>query len=193
LNGNLDETYDEFSAGQSSGSGSGSGDGYGYGYGSGVKDTAKSWRDKLRDQIPGARARIPDIMGFDSNGQARDQGRRNGGGKVIEKDEENAWPGGPGKAQAQAPARVPERGPGAKVKPKARPPPSERTLPKHQYLANGLVKVNSRGQHPIYDLIEMGKEKWQGKLKKASKTLSEAVDEYRRRYARAPPRGFDRW
>lgn len=66
-------------------------------------------------------------------------------------------------------------------------------LPAHKYLDNGLLVVNPKGQHPIYDLLEKGKEVWDGKLERASKTLGQAVDEYRRRYDRAPPKGFDRW
>ena len=82
----------------------------------------------------------------------------------------------------------------APTKPKAKAQKKVGTrLPQHEFLANGLVKVNPRGQHPIYDLIEKGKENWDGKLRKASRTLREAVNEYRRRYGRAPPRGFDRW
>ncbi len=66
-------------------------------------------------------------------------------------------------------------------------------MPTHIFLPNGLVEVNPYGQHPIYDLLETGKAIWEGKLKRASKTFGEAVNEYRRRYGRAPPKGFDRW
>lgn len=64
---------------------------------------------------------------------------------------------------------------------------------RHEYLPNGLLKVNPEGRHPIYDLLVRGREAWEDKLVKQSKTLREAVDEYRRRYGRAPPKGFDRW
>jgi hypothetical protein len=66
-------------------------------------------------------------------------------------------------------------------------------LPEHDFLENGLLRVNPRGQHPIYDLLAHGKQEWRRKVGKASKTLKQAVDEYRRRYGRAPPKGFDRW
>ncbi|KAG1724296.1 glycosyl transferase family 90-domain-containing protein [Suillus paluster] len=36
-------------------------------------------------------------------------------------------------------------------------------------------------------------EEWDAKLARASRTLPEAVREYRRRYTRAPPPGFNRW
>lgn len=66
-------------------------------------------------------------------------------------------------------------------------------LAEHRWDANGLVYVNPNGRHPIYDLIERAKETWEEKLDKSSKTLREAVNEYRRRYGRPPPKGFDRW
>ncbi|KAF9078042.1 hypothetical protein BDP27DRAFT_1310663 [Rhodocollybia butyracea] len=63
----------------------------------------------------------------------------------------------------------------------------------HQYQSNGLLAVNPKGQHPIYDLIEKSEAAWQAKLQKASRSLPEAVVEYKRRYGRAPPKGFDKW
>jgi len=47
--------------------------------------------------------------------------------------------------------------------------------------------------HPIYELISRAEKEWQGKLDRASKTLDQAVAEYRRRYLRAPPKGFELW
>ncbi len=70
---------------------------------------------------------------------------------------------------------------------------SEDTLPMHKFLSNGLLEVNPEGPHPIYQLIEFSEKKWEAKLQRASKTLSEAVIEYERRYQRLPPRGFDKW
>jgi hypothetical protein len=63
----------------------------------------------------------------------------------------------------------------------------------HDYLDNGLLLVDPEGGHPIPELIQRAEEAWQTKLDKQSKTLEEAVAEYRRRYGRAPPRGFDHW
>lgn len=97
---------------------------------------------------------------------------------------------------------------GVKQKKKVSPPPpkivpgrdvkevkksKKNVLPPHKYLENGLLQVNPKGQHPIYDMLAKGKEVWEGKLEKASTTLGQAVNEYRRRYGRAPPKGFDRW
>lgn len=66
-------------------------------------------------------------------------------------------------------------------------------LPDHTFLENGLMVVNEKGQHPIFDLIDKAQKQWDDKLAKSSKTLGQAVNEYRRRYGRAPPKGFDRW
>ena len=53
--------------------------------------------------------------------------------------------------------------------------------------------MNPDGAHPILELIKNAEDKWQKKLERASKTLEEAVVEYKRRYKRAPPKGFDDW
>jgi hypothetical protein len=63
----------------------------------------------------------------------------------------------------------------------------------HEYRYDGLLEVNDNGPHPIYELIARAESAWQDKHKRASKTLPEAVKEYRRRYGRDPPRGFDLW
>ncbi|WVQ82763.1 hypothetical protein IAT38_004895 [Cryptococcus sp. DSM 104549] len=63
----------------------------------------------------------------------------------------------------------------------------------HTYLPNGLLLPNPAAPHPIHDLIARGHAAWEAKLARASKTLAQAVDEYRRRYERNPPRGFERW
>ncbi|KAG8902063.1 F-actin-capping protein subunit alpha [Tulasnella sp. 403] len=42
-------------------------------------------------------------------------------------------------------------------------------------------------RHPFHDLIEQAEQRWQ------SRSLKEAVVEYRRRYGREPPLGFDSW
>lgn len=63
----------------------------------------------------------------------------------------------------------------------------------HTYLSNGLLVPNPLARHPIYDLIERGKREWRAKHDRQSANLDEAVLEYRRRYHRAPPKGFDKW
>ncbi|EDR06864.1 uncharacterized protein LACBIDRAFT_250899 [Laccaria bicolor S238N-H82] len=48
-------------------------------------------------------------------------------------------------------------------------------------------------EHPIPKLIEEAESKYEEKLQRQSKSLEDAVEEYRRRYRRAPPKGFDEW
>ncbi|KAG2343415.1 hypothetical protein BDR05DRAFT_884254 [Suillus weaverae] len=63
----------------------------------------------------------------------------------------------------------------------------------HTFRPDGLLQVHPGGRHPILDLIQHAENEWDAKLARASKTLPDAVREYRRRYSRAPPPGFDRW
>ncbi|KAG6853198.1 hypothetical protein C0991_006187, partial [Blastosporella zonata] len=51
----------------------------------------------------------------------------------------------------------------------------------------------STPEHPITMLIDEAEAKHRQKLAGQSKTLKAAVAEYRRRYKRAPPKGFDQW
>ncbi|BGP24738.1 glycosyltransferase family 90 protein [Rhodotorula toruloides] len=48
-------------------------------------------------------------------------------------------------------------------------------------------------RHPIHDLIGNATKQWEAKLARQSKTLEEAVREYKRRFGRRPPKGFDDW
>ncbi|GAA5996512.1 uncharacterized protein JCM10292_003018 [Rhodotorula paludigena] len=64
---------------------------------------------------------------------------------------------------------------------------------RHTFHPNGLLLVNDKGRHPIHLLIEDGERKWKEKVARQSKTLSEAVREYKQRYRRNPPKGFDDW
>ncbi|KAK7678714.1 hypothetical protein QCA50_018296 [Cerrena zonata] len=59
-----------------------------------------------------------------------------------------------------------------------------------------LVKSDSQPsikEHPIPKLMAEAENSFRERLARQSKTLSEAVAEYKRRYGRNPPRGFDRW
>lgn len=47
--------------------------------------------------------------------------------------------------------------------------------------------------HPIKTLIAQGKKAWEEKVAKQSTNYDEVVLEYRRRYGRSPPNGFDSW
>lgn len=66
-------------------------------------------------------------------------------------------------------------------------------MEEHIYMDNGLVAVNPHGRHPIYDLLDRSQKAWQEKSARQSTTLQQAVKEYRRRYQRSPPKGFDLW
>lgn len=66
-------------------------------------------------------------------------------------------------------------------------------LKPHNYMDNGLVAVNPQGRHPIFELLTRSQEAWRQKTSKQSSTLWQATKEYRRRYQRPPPKGFDQW
>jgi len=51
----------------------------------------------------------------------------------------------------------------------------------------------SLAEHPIPKLMDDAEEKFKHKLSRQSKTLQNAVVEYRRRYGREPPKGFGDW
>jgi hypothetical protein len=61
-------------------------------------------------------------------------------------------------------------------------------LPDHETLAQKPL-----ARHPIVELRDRAKREWDAKLARQSKTLEDAVNEYRRRYKRRPPIGFDKW
>jgi hypothetical protein len=63
----------------------------------------------------------------------------------------------------------------------------------HKYRSDGILEVNPNGKHPIYELIDSAEARWKRKLARQSKTLKQAVNEYKRRYRRPPPKGFDAW
>ncbi|KAJ3975638.1 glycosyl transferase family 90-domain-containing protein [Lentinula raphanica] len=71
--------------------------------------------------------------------------------------------------------------------------PARKAKGQHIFQQDGLVEVNPRGAHPIFELMNRAEEAWGEKLRKASTSLDEAIGEYRRRYRRNPPKGFDKW
>ncbi|KAF8841138.1 hypothetical protein BDN67DRAFT_929060, partial [Paxillus ammoniavirescens] len=80
------------------------------------------------------------------------------------------------------------------LQPQPEPPHTEvQPLGEHTYTAGGLLVVNPNGPHPIFELMRNAEIAWEAKLARASKSLEEAVAEYKRRYRRLPPRGFDKW
>ena len=54
--------------------------------------------------------------------------------------------------------------------------------------------IDSLGsEHPIRRLVDTNERYFENMLSQQSATLSQAVREYKRRYGRSPPPGFDRW
>lgn len=71
--------------------------------------------------------------------------------------------------------------------------PKPLAIGKHKLRSDGLLQVNMEGAHPIFELTSRAEKEWEAKLRGASKTFQEAVQEYKKRYKRAPPKGFDLW
>ena len=71
--------------------------------------------------------------------------------------------------------------------------PPSKPLEGHALTPDVLLALNPRGPHPIFQLIRDAEVAWEAKRARASNTLDAAVAEYRRRYRRAPPLGFDKW
>ena len=63
----------------------------------------------------------------------------------------------------------------------------------HVYRSDGLLEVNPRGRHPIFELIERSETQWKDRVAGQSRTFKQAVAEYKRRYQRPPPKGFEIW
>lgn len=65
----------------------------------------------------------------------------------------------------------------------------------HYFSPSGHVVITDHEdvEHPIPQLLLLGEKRWEDVLSRQSRTLEEAVVEYRRRYARDPPKGFDLW
>ncbi|GAA98278.1 glycosyltransferase family 90 protein [Mixia osmundae IAM 14324] len=80
------------------------------------------------------------------------------------------------------------------TKPAAPARPRKPTGPqKHTRLPNGWLDVNAKAPHPILELIRDAQKDWEDKLSRQSQTYEEAVAEYKDRYGRNPPAGFERW
>ncbi|ODO05251.1 hypothetical protein L198_01942 [Cryptococcus wingfieldii CBS 7118] len=55
------------------------------------------------------------------------------------------------------------------------------------------AQAGHRQEHPIYELMENAETRWTDMLASQSKTLQQAVGQYRKRYGIPPPAGFDAW
>ena len=58
---------------------------------------------------------------------------------------------------------------------------------------NGLLGLTGSKKHPIELLVEHARVKHVNMVNRQSKTLDQAVTEYKRRYSREPPPGFHHW
>ncbi|KAL8757052.1 MAG: hypothetical protein Q9199_002493 [Rusavskia elegans] len=56
-----------------------------------------------------------------------------------------------------------------------------------------IIPTSDDTSHPIHQLITKAELEFDGLKSRQSKTLSEAVNEYRRRYKLSPPPNFDQW
>ncbi|KAJ3529081.1 hypothetical protein NMY22_g9144 [Coprinellus aureogranulatus] len=57
----------------------------------------------------------------------------------------------------------------------------------------GVTRRGVVDEHPIPKLMEEAEQRFRKKLAGQSKTLKAAVQQYKKRYGRAPPKGFDDW
>ncbi|KAJ7497960.1 hypothetical protein B0H11DRAFT_1856429 [Mycena galericulata] len=60
-------------------------------------------------------------------------------------------------------------------------------------LTGWLLRRPAQGAHPIPALLAAAEDRFRAKVARQTSALPAAAAEYRRRYARAPPAGFDRW
>lgn len=111
----------------------------------------------------------------------------------------SAWPSQPeryGRSSDDQPrAGVPKaRSEGSPLPAKGAHPKTE---PGEHAIKGGFLEVDMNlpaTQHPIRQLIAAGQAVWDAKLERQSRTLKQAVEEYKRRHGgRNPPKGFDKW
>ncbi|KAJ3771451.1 hypothetical protein FB446DRAFT_803647 [Lentinula raphanica] len=60
-------------------------------------------------------------------------------------------------------------------------------------VTSGHPSALSYSTHPITRKMKEAEERFQAKIDKQSKTLSEAIEEYKHRFGMSPPKGFDKW
>ncbi|WVF71389.1 beta-1,2-xylosyltransferase 1 [Kwoniella sp. CBS 6097] len=60
-------------------------------------------------------------------------------------------------------------------------------------LSNQTKSMPSGMTHPILGLLRDGEQKWNEMLARQSQTLDQAVEVYKKRYGKQPPKGFDEW
>ena len=72
-------------------------------------------------------------------------------------------------------------------------PPSKTPTGNQWTLSSFTQSHNDLGEHPIPRLMAEAEDSFKQLLSRQSKTLKKAAAEYRRRYGRNPPKGFDQW
>ncbi|KAG8978212.1 capsule-associated protein CAP1, partial [Tulasnella sp. 427] len=77
--------------------------------------------------------------------------------------------------------------------PYSKPRPGSWKSTANRWLGLSEPKTVEEVQHPIPKLMREAQVNFRSLITKQSKTLSAAVKEYRRRYKRDPPKGFDEW
>lgn len=66
----------------------------------------------------------------------------------------------------------------------------------HEWRGDGMVEVRNndgRAEHPIYDMMEQARKRFDLLVARQSRTLPDTVMEYKNRYGMLPPKGFDAW
>jgi len=71
-------------------------------------------------------------------------------------------------------------------------PPLNDQLPVQDVIVQAPLPVDEK-MHPVPALMKAAETKWTAMLERQSKTLPDAVSEYKRRYGISPPDGFDLW
>ena len=65
--------------------------------------------------------------------------------------------------------------------------------PAYAGTSNGSTILGELEEHPIVLLMDDAERQFRNKLSRQSRSLKAAVSEYKRRYGRSPPKGFDAW
>ncbi|KAI5479113.1 capsular associated protein, glycosyltransferase family 90 protein [Pseudohyphozyma bogoriensis] len=77
-----------------------------------------------------------------------------------------------------------------KYAPASRAPNSNKPVPTRP---DGRILMSEGQRHPIPKLMKEAKMQWEALKARQSKTFKAAVDEYKKRNGRNPPKGFDKW
>lgn len=72
-------------------------------------------------------------------------------------------------------------------------PVEQLTFAPNGYMLLPDVKPEPAPRHPILQLIEKADKDWDELVGRQSKSLKQCAAEYRKRYKRNPPKGFDKW